>query len=114
MYSREQREEMAENGEALEDGSFPIADEADLKNAIQAFGRASDKASAKAHIMKRAEELGMDELIPADWLQESSAPTDAPDEAARLEDEKGLEDANIDLKEALKEFEALKRDNDLS
>ncbi len=114
MYSREQREEMAENGEALEDGSFPIADEADLKNAIQAFGRAGDKAAAKAHIMKRAEELGLDDLIPADWLQEGSPPADAPDEAARLEDEKGLEDADVDLKEALKEFEELKRDNGLS
>jgi len=114
MYSREQREEMAENGEALEDGSFPIADEADLKNAIQAYGRASDKASTKAHIMKRAEELGLDELIPATWLEENAEPVDAPDEAARLEDEKGLAEANIDLKEALKEFEALKEDNDLS
>lgn len=114
MYSREQREEMAENGEALEDGSFPIADEADLKNAIQAYGRASDKAAAKAHIMKRAEELGLDELIPATWLEEDAAPADAPDEAARIADEKGMEEANIDLKEALEEFEALKRDNGLS
>ena len=114
MYSREQREEMADNGEALEDGSFPIADEADLKNAIQAYGRASDKAAAKAHIMKRAEELGLDELIPATWLEEDAEPTDAPDEAARIADEKGMEEANIDLKEALEEFEALKRDNGLS
>jgi hypothetical protein len=68
MYSREQREEMAENGDALPDGSFPIADEADLRNAIQAYGRAADKEAAKGHIMKRAEELGLEDMIPDDWM----------------------------------------------
>src|SRR6185503_21102574 len=38
-YSPEQRDKMAKNGEALPDGSFPIHDCADLKNAISAFGR---------------------------------------------------------------------------
>tara|TARA_Y100000361_G_scaffold147649_1_gene159432 strand:+ start:8151 stop:10061 length:1911 start_codon:yes stop_codon:yes gene_type:complete len=112
MYSREQREEMAENGEALPDGSFPIADEADLKNAIQAYGRASDKGAAKAHIMKRAEELGMEELIPATWLGEDAE--ESAGQAERMADEKGLADANIDLMEALKEFEELKQQDDIS
>jgi len=42
-YSAESREAMADEGYALPDGSYPIKDEADLKNAIQAFGRAKDK-----------------------------------------------------------------------
>lgn len=67
MYSREQRESMAESGEAMEDGSFPIADEADLRNAILAVGRAADQEAAKKHIMKRAEELGLESMIPANW-----------------------------------------------
>lgn len=66
-YSREQREKMAKNGEALPDGSFPIADCADLKNAIQAFGRAKDQAAAKRHIKKRARALDCDIELPEDW-----------------------------------------------
>lgn len=56
-YSPEQREKMAKNGEALPDGSYPIADCEDLKNAIQAVGRAKDRDDAVAHIKKRAKAL---------------------------------------------------------
>lgn len=66
-YSQEQREAMAKKGQALPDGSFPIADREDLENAIQAFGRASDPDAAKRHIKKRARELGLEELIPEGW-----------------------------------------------
>lgn len=66
-YSDQQRTDMADSGMALPDGSFPIKDEADLQNAIQAFGRAKDKEAAKAHIMKRARALGMEEMIPQSW-----------------------------------------------
>lgn len=69
MYTPEQREMMAEEGLALPDGSYPIKDGEDLQNAIQAFGRAKDKERAKAHIMKRARELGMMELVPENWMQ---------------------------------------------
>lgn len=56
-YSPEQREKMAKDGRAMPDGSFPIADCADLKNAIRSVGRASDVDAAKAHIRKRAKAL---------------------------------------------------------
>ena len=72
MYSEETRQEMADAGEALPDGSFPIKDEADLQNAIQAYGRAGDKAAAKAHIMKRAKELGKEDMIPDNWDDEKT------------------------------------------
>lgn len=65
--STEERKKLAEEGNALPDGSFPIANVDDLKNAIQAIGRASDPEAAKAHIKKRARELGAEELIPEDW-----------------------------------------------
>lgn len=61
--------DMADRGLALPDGSYPIKDEADLKNAIQSYGRAKDKERAKAHIIKRARALGLDDLIPEDWMQ---------------------------------------------
>ncbi|HLA65021.1 MAG TPA: hypothetical protein VK600_00400 [Candidatus Saccharimonadales bacterium] len=66
-YSDKQRSAMADKGQALPDGSFPIANRADLSNAIQAFGRAGDKPAAKKHITKRAKALGATDLLPADW-----------------------------------------------
>jgi len=68
MYSEEVRMEMAKEGMALPDGSYPIKDKADLQNAIQAFGRAKDKEKAKKHIMKRAKELGLEDMIPENWM----------------------------------------------
>ena len=70
-YNGDTRENMAKKGTALSDGSFPIADESDLRNAIQAFGRAKDKAAAKAHIMKRAIAMGKEDLIPVSWVSKA-------------------------------------------
>lgn len=67
-YSEEARGELASKGMAMPDGSFPIKDEADLRNAIQAYGRAKDKEAAKAHIIKRAMNLGREDLIPMNWV----------------------------------------------
>jgi hypothetical protein len=63
-YSDAQREAMADSGEAMPDGSFPIADEADLKNAIQAYGRAKNQSATAKHIAKRARALGLSDLLP--------------------------------------------------
>jgi hypothetical protein len=96
MYSREQRESMSESGEAMPDGSFPIADEADLQNAIQAHGRASDVEAAKAHITKRAKELGLEDMIPEDWSMDSGQESG--------DEEKSLD---ADIVNALQEFQSL-------
>jgi len=71
-YSADERENMAEAGQAMEDGSFPIKDKADLKNAIQSIGRASDPAKARAHIIRRAKALGSTELLPEEWIKGDS------------------------------------------
>ena len=63
-YSDKEREALAEEGHALPDGSYPIKTVADLKNAIQAYGRAKDKAKVRAHITARAKDLGREDLIP--------------------------------------------------
>lgn len=78
-YTDTDREEMANTGLALPDGSYPIANEEDLKNAIQAYGRAKDKAKAKAHIMKRAMELELEDLIPESWNDEGKGEKAAED-----------------------------------
>lgn len=103
MFSTEERDEMAEEGEALPDGSYPIANEDDLKNAIQAFGRAKDPEAAKAHIMKRAKDLGLEDMIPENWMSgEKSAATETAPEvdpavtAALLEIEMMAIEAGLD------------------
>lgn len=55
----------------MPDGSFPIESKADLKNAIQAIGRAKNPAAAKAHIKRRARALGCADMIPEGWVGKS-------------------------------------------
>lgn len=73
QYDAAERKRMAGNGTAMPDGSFPIADEEDLRNAIQSVGRASDQDAARAHIKKRATALGKTNLIPQDWAADADA-----------------------------------------
>ena len=67
--SKLQRSHLAKSGKALPDGSYPIRNVEDLKNAIQAYGRANpeDRKAVRAHIRKRAEELGKTDLVPENW-----------------------------------------------
>lgn len=66
-FSQQKRENLAKQGSAMPDGSFPIANAKDLKNAIKAVGRAKNPAAAKAHIRKRAKALGLTDLLPEGW-----------------------------------------------
>ena len=69
-YNTEQRSAMAKSGAAMPDGAYPIADAADLQNAIHAIGRGSaPHATIKAHIMKRAKTLGKTDMLPEDWTK---------------------------------------------
>jgi 8-oxo-dGTP pyrophosphatase MutT (NUDIX family) len=64
----DERKDLADEGKAMEDGSFPIANCEDLRNAIQSIGRAKDPDKAKAHIRKRKSALGCDEVeLPDTW-----------------------------------------------
>lgn len=92
-FSEERRMELAKEGMALPDGSYPIVNETDLRNAIQAFGRAKDKEAAKRHIMKRARAMNMESLIPANWLAGSK--------------EKGEQVSDADFIASLVEFQLL-------
>jgi len=62
-----ERRRLAEQGKALPDGSFPIRDREDLRDAVQSYGRASDKDEAKRWIKKRARELNAEDELPDDW-----------------------------------------------
>lgn len=82
-YSTDERKKMAAKGHAMPDGSYPIADEEDLHNAIKLAGNGSaSKSAIKAHIKKRANAMGKTDALPDDW--KDSAP------------EKKSEDTDID------------------
>ena len=68
--SMETRRRLAESGQAMPDGSYPIVTEQDLRNAIQAFGRTDNPQATKEHIMRRARALGRTDLIPENWTGE--------------------------------------------
>ena len=61
------RRRLAEQGMAMPDGSYPIVTIEDLRNAIQAFGRADDPQATKEHIKRRARALGRTDLLPENW-----------------------------------------------
>jgi hypothetical protein len=66
-FKQKERKDLADKGKALPDGSFPIKNAQDLKNAIRLAGNSKDSAAAKRHIKKRAKELGLESLIPSGW-----------------------------------------------
>lgn len=77
-FSAAQREDAADSGAAMPDGSFPIKNAGDLSNAIHLAGNAKDPAAARAHIRRRAKALGLADRIPDTWNK--SALADALDE----------------------------------
>lgn len=66
-FGGKERQQAAKAGEAMPDGSYPIRNWSDLKNAISAYGRAKDKDATKRHIIKRARALKATNLLPKDW-----------------------------------------------
>jgi len=74
FISRRVRKKLAAEKKAMPDGSFPIRNIQDLKNAIQSYGLAKDsrKAAVKRHIMRRARGLDAPDLIPDKWKSNSA------------------------------------------
>lgn len=70
-FNQMQRQRLAVKRQAMPDGGFPIRNVSDLKNAIQAFGRAKNKPAVKAWIKKRARELGATDLLPDNWRDDT-------------------------------------------
>lgn len=67
-FTPEYRQELAEQGLAMPDGSYPIRNIDDLHNAIQAYGRTGDnKEETKNWIIKRAKELNAVAELPESW-----------------------------------------------
>src|ERR1700733_4382368 len=66
-FSADDRKKLAESGAAMADGGYPIENKSDLENAVQAFGRAKDKAATRRHIIARARALNALDALPQKW-----------------------------------------------
>lgn len=73
VISRKERKRLAEEKRALPDGSFPIRNESDLKNAVHAYGRSKPgkRGLVRRHIVKMARKLKRKDLIPSNWKEAS-------------------------------------------
>ena len=66
-FSGDRRKELASEGKALPHGGYPIENCGDVKNAVQAIGRAKDRSKTIAHIKRHASRLGCSRHIPSKW-----------------------------------------------
>jgi len=84
--SRAKRMKLAKEGRALPDGSFPISNVEDVKNAVQAYGRAKagHKAAVRRHITKMAKKFDRPDLVPDEWKSLSTVDEDVEDLRSRL------------------------------
>lgn len=83
-WTEDRRKEATKKGHALPDGGYPIDDVADLKKAIQAYGRAKHPEITKKHIIKRARSLKSTDLLPEGWVKSATASASAESEAEQL------------------------------
>ncbi len=74
-FTDDERKKLASEGKAMKDGSYPTPTKASFEDAVQAFGRAKNKASTKRYLMRRAKEEGWTDLLPDDWKGKSSDDT---------------------------------------
>lgn len=74
--SAQGRRRAAQRNQAMPGGRFPIENEADLRRAIQAVGRAQGgeqgRRAVRRFIIRRARALGSSNLIPDNWSQDGS------------------------------------------
>lgn len=111
MYGDDERMEMAKGGMAMADGSYPIMDEDDLKNAIMAVGRASNPDEVKMHCRKRAEELGKEDMIPSNWKMAEEDDEEEDEEMMMSEEKSAIDEEASQFLSDLMEFEMLSIEN---
>lgn len=84
-FTADERRTMARNGQAMQDGSYPVPNEEYLGKAIQAVGRGSNNShnAIRSHIIRRAKALGLASKIPDSWKADGTI-TKAEDVELRM------------------------------
>ena len=70
------------DGLALPDGSFLIRDETDLRAALRTYEHTKDEAVVRNHIINRAQDLELEDLLPDAWRE---APAVDAEDAATVD-----------------------------
>ena len=106
------RQDLAKQGHAMPDGSFPIVNPDDLNRAIQAYKvvKPADRKKVRDHITKRARALNKMDLIPEKW---KTASVDEVSEAVFALRERIDLFANQDRKNKEKKAEQIAGENPL-
>lgn len=70
-FSQNKRDKLAKTPKAMNDGSYPIENITDLKNAISAYGRADEdkRPALRAHIVRNAKRLNATNMLPKNWSE---------------------------------------------
>lgn len=112
-YNTADRKRMAGTGAALPDGSYPIADRADLTAAVRAVGRGENTShdTIRRHVISRAKSLGAASEIPETWnadgsLAKTAATTPAPPTGEVAKDMDTDESAGMPMDETETPLEA--------
>jgi len=71
-----ERDQHAQKGDALQDGSFPIVEASDVAHAVRAMGLSQEADMVKVHIIARAEALGATDQLPAGWIAAAATTTE--------------------------------------
>ena len=66
-FSTDQRKKLAQKQQAMPDGGYPIRNVSDLKNAIQAYGRATNNRQLRPGLRKGQKLLDEEDLLPDNW-----------------------------------------------
>lgn len=66
-FSAAERRSAAAAGHAMSGGGYPINNDTDLHNAVQAIGRAKNPGKTRSHIRRQAQRLGRTDMIPESW-----------------------------------------------
>ena len=87
-YSAQDRKAMAQTGEAMSNGEFPIRTAQDVADAVEAWKVPGPHQTTEArnHIRARATALGALDKQPDDWRGDTSAGDDNPSKVARAKD----------------------------
>jgi len=92
-FSADERKKLAESGAAMPDGSYPIENKNDLRNAIQAIGRAKSPGAAAAHIKRRARALGALDMLPETGVLAVAKSADGSVDESQFNDAGGVSKA---------------------
>jgi hypothetical protein len=80
-YTVAQRQSMAKMNppQAMPDGSYPIGNKGDISDAVRTWGLGGSKATVKAWIIKRAQQLNATSVLPDGWAPKPSGSVEHSD-----------------------------------